>query len=243
MLRTITLSFLMLISVVAMLPFANATAHGIRQSVSSGRHYRRHSRAWWRRYRARIRRKREAAMAAHRATQLGPSLSLPTASLDPLMKIQPVAPAANTAAASAAEMKLNPSKLINAPGQASLEVVALSRPNPAYLSSRDQSRMLAGLNVSELRRIVIDKMLTSGGWVTNDYMREVNGERVFVVTAQTPPDGRAPEKSWCFYFTEVNGRIYNLTTNTAPQYSDKMALEAQKFIESLHALSPVPANR
>jgi hypothetical protein len=163
------------------------------------------------------------------------------------MVTQPVAPAVTPAApaAAAADMKLNPNKLINVPGQVSLSVVALSRPNPAYMSSREQSRMLAGLNVAELRRIVIDKMLTSGGFVTNDYMREVNGERLFVVTAQTPPDGRSPEKSWCFYFTEVNGRIYNLITNTAPQYSDRMALEAQRFIESLRAMTPVaqPAGR
>jgi hypothetical protein len=247
MLRTITLSLLMLISVVAMLPFASSTAHGIRQSVSSGRYYKRHSRAWWRRYRARVRRKREAALAAHRNALLGPSLNLPTTSitsLDPMLA-QPVAPAANPAAASAADMKLNPTKVINVPGQVSLSVVALSRPNPAYLSARDQSRMLAGLNVAELRRTVIEKMLTSGGWVTNDYMREVSGERVFVVTAQTPADGRSPEKSWCFYFTELNGRIYNLTTNTAPQYSDRMALEAQRFIESLRVMAPVsqPASR
>lgn len=246
MLRTITLSILMLISVVAMLPFASSTAHGIRQSVSSGRQYRRHSRAWWRRYRARLRRKREAALAAHRAAQLGPSLTVQTTtSLDPMV-MQPVAPAVTpNAASAAADMKLNPNKLINVPGQVSLSVVALSRPNPAYMSSREQSRMLAGLNVAELRRTVIEKMLTSGGFVTNDYIREVSGERVFVVTAQTPADGRSPEKSWCFYFTEVNGRIYNLTTNTAPQYSDRMALEAQRFIESLRAMTPVsqPAGR
>jgi hypothetical protein len=238
----------MLISVVAMLPFASSTAHGIRQSVSSGRQYKRHSRAWWRRYRARLRRKREAALAAHRAVQLGETLTVPTTSFDQ-MAMQPVAPVVNPAgvapSAAPADLKLNPSKLINAPGQVSLSVVALSRPNPAYLSAREQSRMLAGLNVADLRRIVIDKMLTSGGWVTNDYIREVSGERVFVVTAQTPADGRNPEKSWCFYFTEVNGRIYNLVTNTAPQYSDRMALEAQKFIESLRAMTPVsqPAGR
>jgi hypothetical protein len=245
MLRTITLSLLMLISVVAMLPFASSTAHGIRQSVSSGRYYKRHSRAWWRRYRARVRRKREAALAAHRNALLGPSLTLPTTGFDQMIA-QPAAPAVDTAAAaSAADMKLSPTKVINVPGQVSLSVVALSRPNPAYLSSREQGRMLAGLNVADLRRIVIDKMLTSGGWVTNDYIREVSGERVFVVTAQTPADGRSPEKSWCFYFTEVNGRIYNLTTNTAPQYSDRMALEAQRFIESLRVMSPVsqPASR
>ena len=75
-------------------------------------------------------------------------------------------------------------------GEASLAVVARSRPNPAYLTQREQSRMLAGVAVSDLRRIVIDKMLNTGGWVTNDYERQINGGRVFIVTAQTPSDGR-----------------------------------------------------
>jgi hypothetical protein len=236
MLRTITLSLLMLMSVIAMLPFANSTAHGIRQSVSSGqrRYYKRHSRAWWRRYRARLRMKREAAFAAHRNGTLGPSIPLQPGASGPILSQIPAAPTAVTPANNA-DLKFTGPKSTSVPGQVELSVVALSRPNPAYLSAREQSRMLAGLNVADLRRIVIDKMLVSGGWVTNDYVREVNGDRVFVVTAQTPADGRSPEKSWSFYFTEVNGRIYSLTTNTAPEYSDRMALEAQRFIESLRA--------
>jgi hypothetical protein len=154
---------------------------------------------------------------------------------DPMLSAQ-VPPASNTVAtANSADLKFAAPKSGSIPGQLSLSVVALSRPNPAYVSAREQGRMLAGLNVSDLRRIVIDKMLVAGGWVTNDYVREVSGERVYVVTAQTPADGKTPEKSWSFYFTEANGRIYNLTTNTSPEYSDKMALEAQKFIESLRA--------
>ena len=85
------------------------------------------------------------------------------------------------------------------PGQMNLAVVALSRPNPAFLTHAKRSKMLAGVAVSDLRRIVIDKMINAGGWVINDYEREVNGARVFVVTAQTPSDGRSPEKSWNFY--------------------------------------------
>jgi hypothetical protein len=246
MLRTITLSLVMLVSVLAMLPFANSTAHGIRQSVSAGqqRRYRRHSRAWWRRYRARLRVRREAALAAHRNGLLGPSLSLRARMNDPMLSAQ-VSPASNTATtANSADLKFAAPKSTSVPGQLSLSVVALSRPNPAYVSAREQGRMLAGLNVADLRRIVIDKMLVSGGWVTNDYVREVSGERVYVVTAQTPADGKTPEKSWSFYFTEANGRVYNLTTNTSPEYSDKMALEAQKFIESLRSRGAVqPAVR
>jgi hypothetical protein len=97
--------------------------------------------------------------------------------------------------------------------------------------------MLAGTSVTDLRRIVIDKMLTAGGWVVNDYQREMAGYRVFVVIGQTPGDARAPETSWNFYFTELNGRIYSLTTNTPQQYSDRMAADAEKFILSLHTAS------
>ena len=121
------------------------------------------------------------------------------------------------------------------PGQAALSVVAQSRPNPAYLTAREERRLLAGIAMTDLRRIVIDKMMTAGGWVTNDFQRSVAGYRVFVVTAQTPADARSPEKTWNFYFTEVNGRIYSLTTNTPQQFSDRMAVEAEGFIASLHA--------
>ncbi len=240
MLRTITLSLLMLISVVAMLPFASTTAHGVRQSVSSSqrRHYRRHSRAWWRRYRARLRRKREeAALAAHRNGLLGPSLTTPTSGLsDPLLSQMPAILSATTTLESDLNSRGGKAQT-ELPGQISLTVVALSRPMPSYLTAREESRMLAGINVAELRRTVIDKMMSSGGWVTNDFVRDVNGQKVFVVTAQTPADGRSPEQSWCFYFTELNGRIYNLTTNTPPQFSDRMATEAARFIDSLRSRS------
>ena len=63
-----------------------------------------------------------------------------------------------------------------------LAVVALSRPNPTFLTSREEKKMLGGVAVADLRRMVIDKMVSSGGWVVNDFVREVNGARVFVVT-------------------------------------------------------------
>ena len=56
MLRTIAISLILLLTVGVMLPFANS-AHGVRQSAQMGirQHHRYHSRAWWRRYRARLR--------------------------------------------------------------------------------------------------------------------------------------------------------------------------------------------
>jgi hypothetical protein len=249
MLRTIVISLLMLISFGAILPLDESGAYGIRQSsVVKRHHYRKHSRAWWRRYRARQRRRREAALAAmaHRKALLALRLPQPASVVPGSM-----AATGSTAAtpklpngwnsvspANSAEMKFRTGvDSAGIPGQATLTVVAQSRPMPMYLSVREQRRMLAGISVTDLRRIVIDKMLTAGGWVTNDFQREVNGYRVFVVTAQTPSDARTPEKSWNFYFTEINGQVYGLTTNTPREFSDRVAAEAETFITSLHANS------
>ena len=123
------------------------------------------------------------------------------------------------------------------PGQMNLAVVALSRPNPAFLTSREEKKMLGGVAVADLRRMVIDKMVSSGGWVVNDFVREINGARVFVVTARTPKDALTPEKVWTFYFTEAGGRIYGLTTDSSVEHADRMTNEAERFIESLRAKS------
>jgi len=250
MLRSTILSLLMLVSIGVMLPFEDSTAHGIRQSASAGRraHYRRHSRAWWRRYRARQRRRRAAALA-HRNAPLAPfAPSTKLLGMNAPAVLLPKLPLGwNTLSiANSGELKFRTSTgtgSSTAPGQASLSVVALARSTPAYLSVREQRRLLSGVAFSDLRRIVIDKMIAAGGWVINDYERVVNGSKVFVVTAQTPGEGRTPQKSWNFYFTEIQGKIYSLTTNTPVEFSDRMSAEAEEFINSLHANSPGHANR
>ena len=129
------------------------------------------------------------------------------------------------------------------PGQMSVSVVALSRPNPVFLTSREEKGMLAGLPIADLRRIVIDKMVSAGGWVTNDFMREVNGKRIFIVTARTPGDTLTPEKAWTFYFTEAGGRIYGLTTDTTLEFADRMSNEAERYIETLRANAEPVSNK
>jgi hypothetical protein len=145
----------------------------------------------------------------------------------------------------AGEVKLRTETNSTVPSQATISVVARSRPNPAFMTQREQRRMLAGTSFSDLRRIVIDKMIGAGGWVINDYERQVNGARVFVVIAQTPSDGRSPEKSWNFYFAEVDGKIFSLTLNTPLQFSDRLAAEGEKFISTMSARSSEdkPVNR
>lgn len=237
MLRTVTLSLLMLISVGIMLPFASSTAHGIRQSSAAPHHrrHRHHSRAWWRRHRARMRLRRAAARA-HRTAPLAPVSANP-GTRDVVTTVLPTMPAgwSNPTVGNNGEVRFRTETSASIPSQATLSVVARSRPNPSYLTQREQHRMLAGTAFSDLRRIVIDKMINAGGWVINDYERQFNSARVFVVIAQTPSDGSAPEKSWNFYFVEVDGKIYGLTLNTPVQYSGRLAGEGEKFIASLCA--------
>jgi len=247
MLRTFTLSLLMLVAVVVMLPFASSTAHGLRQgSASQQQHrYRRHSRAWWRRHRARLRMRRAAALA-HRSSPLGSSLLNPTVPEAALSL--PKLPAGWNSAmlVNGGELKFRTEGTASIPGQGTLAVVARSRPNPAFLTQREQRTMLSGVSFSDLRRIAIDKMINAGGWVINDYERQVNGARVFVVIAQTPSDGRSPEKAWNFYFAEVDGKIYGLTLNTPLEFSNKLTVEGEKFISSLTLkanTSVQPANK
>ena len=263
MLRTIAISLILVLSVGIMLPLANS-AHGVMQTVQVGkrRHHRYHSRAWWRRYRARMRQKKLAAELAHRNATLslpnnislgdvsgvsGPALpSLPANSAVATTLPPPVMTAsvsANSAVrprvvnAAHPAFKETPAAPASLPGQMNLAVVALSRPNPAFLTSREEKKMLGGVAIGDLRRMVIDKMVSSGGWVVNDFVREVNGARVFVVTAKTPKDALTPEKVWTFYFTEAGGRIYGLTTDSPVEFADRMTIEAQRFIESLRARS------
>ena len=237
MLRTITLSLLMLVTVIVMLPFASSTAHGLGQSYASQqqRRYRRHSRAWWRRHRARMRLRRSAAMA-HRNSPLGAVAINSSNTVNASTAGLPKLPAGwNNTGATGNELKFRTEGIANIPGQGTLAVVARSRPTPAYLTQREQRTMLSGVSFSDLRRIAIDKMITSGGWVINDYERQVNGARVFVVIAQTPSDGRSPEKAWNFYFAEVDGKIYSLTLNTPVEFSNRLPAEGERFISSLAA--------
>jgi hypothetical protein len=179
-------------------------------------------------------RRRHAAAMAHRNAPLAPLFPKPANGTATTAFTKLPTGWKNQKVASNGEMRFRTDNAAAVPGQATLSVVALSRPNPTFLTFREQRSMLGGVSFSDLRRIVIDKMITEGGWVINDYQRQVDGSRVLVVTAQTPSDGRSPEKSWNFYFAEVNGRIYSLTINTPVQFSDRLTAEGERFIASLH---------
>ncbi|MGH9901399.1 MAG: hypothetical protein ACRD68_06190, partial [Pyrinomonadaceae bacterium] len=230
------------------LPVTHSLAHwSHRPSVSrrsKGKHFRhRHSRAWWRRRRAYLRRKRARALvrAAYRARISG-SKSPSSASA----KLLPLPGGARTAAPVRAPFDLTlpaswSGTRVNALGEMKFAVRALDgrAAGTAVLAPvvvpqvesavTARTKKLGGVPVSALRRTVIDRMLAEGGWVVNDWESNLQGRRVFVVLAKTGAAG-APQQTWTFYFTEVDGRIYSLATSSSVEFAEPVAADAVHVI-------------
>lgn len=264
MLRAAVLSLLVLVSVVVMLPTDDSSAHhNGRSSVSHrSRMNRRHSRAWWRRYRARMRRKRAAQRRSqallrmrrprnlntvadnHKSTVLTGKLStVSTSKNQGGWNVAPPNGWSRRAANGGMKFVVNAGDG-RAIGEAMLTVIGSRATGDSVLTMRTQRKMLGGVPLTELRRTVIDKMIAANGWVVNDLQREIGGRPVFIVLAQTAAssDGRAPQQSWVFYFTEVEGRVYSLATNSLLEFADRMADEAAQLMVSFQASSrSVPA--
>ena len=247
MLRRIAIGLCLLATLVVMIPLVSSTAHNLRAQFSASSHRRRHSRAWWRRHRAALRR-RQAMLARRRAMRalmlarrngmapaeprvagnhatIPTTVTLPTA---PAMSNNAAlpngwAPVASTGAGSS--FRIAPAAGPEA--SATLTLVAPTTGSQPF--GREQKKMVGGASFTELRRTVIDRMVSAGGWVVNDRQREISGRRVFEVIAQTPSSNGKPDQVWNFYFAEVDGKVYALTTRTSGN-NDKVAADAEKFI-------------
>jgi len=117
-------------------------------------------------------------------------------------------------------------------GTAVVSPVALSAAELAGAPTGARAKSVGGTPVTALRRTVIDRMVAEGGWVTNDFVQDMHGRRVFVVLAQTGAPG-APAQSWAFYFTEVDGRVYSLATTAPVEFAAPLAAGAGQFMASL----------
>ena len=261
MLRRIALSLIMLAALVVILPLATSTAHNLRFQFAARSHHVHHSRAWWRRHRAMLRRRqallaRRRELLAQRRGGVTPSAmakadnhaGLPTAlaltesvSRDGAYAMplpEGWSPGSTNNGASSFRIT-SPSGMPEA--NATLAVAVPASTNGNQPVGREQRNMLGGVSVKDLRRTVIDRMISSGGWVVNDRQRDIHGRRVFQVIAQTPAtsDGK-PEQVWNYYFTEIDGRIYSLTTHTAGSFTEKLAADAELFLSNFR---PMEANR
>ena len=75
-------------------------------------------------------------------------------------------------------------------------------------------------------------MIRENGWVVNDFQKNIAGQSVYVVVAQSQAKNGSLQ-SRVFYFTEVDGRIYNVATNSPVQEAERLAEESEKVINSL----------
>jgi len=253
---------LILVLLGAGLPLTETLAKWSHRSSASSRkkqkNYRRHSRAWWRRYRARQRARRERALVRRRlrAEQLASNAARPALSAPGVASgVAPVSFSRVAARVSAparapqlpfqltlphtwgdARKASNGDTVFNVrtpDGRAAgTAVISAVKPSGAETNAAPKSKSVGGMSVTALRRTVIDRMVAEGGWVTNDTVREIQGRRVFVVYAQTGAPG-APTKSWSFYFTEVDGRVYSLATNTPIEFAAPVANSTEQIMASV----------
>ncbi len=255
--RVTALVLAIMFSVSIVLPLVDSSAHRTNRPGVHRHRKHRHSRAWWRRYRARIKRQRAAALARRALiAQRGHNSNTPAAAdiERPILTSQSAAVGSRTNDARSSASLLLPERRSTTPfmvngqtqfrlyaqngqavGQATLSAVNATPLNVGAMNAKTQRRQLAGVPFTDLRRQVIEKMIAGGGWVVNDMERELNGRRVFIVVAQTAAssDGRTPAQTWNFYFTEIDGRIYSLAAHAPLDMTEQMAAESEKVIATL----------
>lgn len=249
--RAIALSLALLIGIGAIIPLAT-------DSVEAGpRHkrkkhqvkYKKYSKKWWRQYRARKARKnaqrararalrlRQLRLERAAATGETPEKAAPQARpAKPLKAKAAVLPTGDNAPKGWNEAQSSPSELQfrvddsagSQVGSASISVVG-----PAGDSSTaNPAKSVGGVSTTALRRDVINRMIQENGWVVNDYQKQIGGRTVYVVAAQSQAkNGRV--QSRMFYFTEVDGRIYNVATNSPVEQAERLAEESEKVLDSL----------
>ncbi len=253
MLRAIALSLAILVGLGAIIPLATETTEaGPRKAKKkkqrTWRGVKKYSKRWWQLYRAQERRKKalnakkrslrlnQIRMAAARGEENAPAM-------DPVAKAKPVAKTTTAAAvlpsgeqapngwrsaqSTPAELQFRVDNSSgDQVGSASISVVG-----PA-VSASSGPKSVGGVSTSTLRREVIDRMIRENGWVVNDYQKDIAGQPVYVVVAQSQAKSGAVQ-SRMFYFTEVDGRIYSVATNSPEQESERLAEESEKVINSL----------
>jgi hypothetical protein len=249
----------LLIGIGAIIPLATQqTEAGPRKHRKHRKHakkYKKYSKGWWRQYRARLKRKR-AIQARKRALRLRQlrlarlraaseakpeaksatrSVSVKTKKAD--LSSPAVLPSGDPAPSGWRPSQASPAELqfrVDNSGGTQVGSASISVVGPAVGQPSDfnRNKSVGGVSTTALRRDVIDRMIRENGWVVNDYTKEIAGQQVFVVVAQSQAKNGAIQ-SRMFYFTEVDGRIYSVATNSPVQEAERLAEESEKVINSL----------
>lgn len=260
MIRAIALSLVMLIGIGVVLPIATEYVEGgprkYKTYKKKKKKIKKYSKRWWRLYKARqarrralLRRKRalrlrQIRLARARARARALRNNRPVRRSRTVQAVRPrrvsEGPATSTAPAVASNWKKDsatPASLqfrVDDSRGSEIGQAAISVVGPAIAVDGDSNRpkSIGGVSTASLRRNVIDQMIRTNGWVVNDYQKLVGNKNVYVVVGQFEgPDGRMRQK--IFYFTEVSGRIYSVSTMAPSELSERLAEESEKVINSL----------
>lgn len=252
--RAIALSLALLIGGGVLIPLATDQAEAgpkRKKRKKQVKKYKKYSKKWWRAYRARVKRNKAVAArkralrlrqlrlararSAKKPVRVSPVARKPLASPQPVKAA--VLPTGESAPAGWRTAETSPAgvqfRVDNSAGEqvgsASITVVG---PAVGHGSDSGRNRTVGGIATTSLRREVIDRMIRENGWVVNDYKKQISGQDVYVVVAQTQARNGALQ-SRMFYFTEVDGKIYSVATHSPVQESERLAEESEKVINSL----------
>jgi len=218
-----------------------------KRRVRKKRRVRRHSAAWWRQYRKRqarkkaiarrkrslrlrrirLAKKRKSSRRNYRASsvktrQVSAPAVLPTGDQAPMGWVK--------GGISNGELQYK----VAGDNGSQIGSVSLSDVGPAMGKSTSgwRNKTVGGVSVTALRRTVIDRMIQENGWVENDYEKEIDGKKVYVVVAKSA-DRNNQVQARTFYFTEANGRIYSVATKSGKDSSKQIVQQSEKVIKSL----------
>ena len=244
--RAIALSLALLVGMATIIPlateYAEAGPRKTKRYKKGQKKYKKYSKRWWRQYRANVRRARslQARRRGMRLRQIrlakvtaSPSCRFQgadtqTVALLPSGQAAPKGWKRGQSSGSELEFRVdngNGSEL----GSASISVVG---PATGETVDTGRNRTVGGVPTASLRREVINRMVRENGWVVNDFQKNIGGKKVYVVVAQSQSTGGRVQ-SRMFYFTEVDGRIYSVATNSQTDAAERLAEESEKVIFSL----------
>ena len=250
--RAIALTLALLIGIGTIIPLATEMAEaGPKKSKRYKKKERRwkgvkkYSKRWWQLYRAQERRKKSLAyrrrqlrlrqlrLARLKQGEAKPEKAVAAKANAPDGKSVAMLPSGQPAPASwkrgdatGAELQFS---VDGGNGSAAISVVG---PAMGESMATGRNRSVGGVPTTSLRREVINRMVRENGWVVNDYQKDIGGKSVYVVVAQSQGAG-GRVNSRMFYFTEVNGRIYSVATNSHTEAAERIAEESEKVIYSL----------
>lgn len=255
LIRAIALSVALLVGLGTLVPlateYAEAGSKKTRKYKKKKREWtgvKKYSKRWWQLYRAQERRKRQVA-ARKRALRLRQmrlakareasvnNAQAKASSPTPAKKPTAVLPSGKTAPQNWSPAAANSGEVsFKVAGNQGMEVgsasISVVGPATGESVSTGRNRTVGGVSTQALRRDVINQMIRENGWVVNDFQKEIGGKAVYVVVAQSQSSSGSVQ-SRLFYFTEADGRIYSVATNSNSDAAEKLAEESEKVVNSL----------